>query len=92
MSTKEKLQQLTDEELRQQFRQHSIRGMIVSLLLLAGFLLLYFFADSENTVIFVATVVIATASVLLAIWYHARKRQIYNEFKRRSNEQEERLN
>ncbi|WKN40949.1 hypothetical protein [Tunicatimonas pelagia] len=85
MNTKGKLQQLTDEELRQQFRQHSIRGMIVSLLLLVGFLLLYFFADSENTVIFVVTIVIATASILLAIWYHARKRQIFNELKRRSN-------
>ena len=83
MSTKEKLMQLSDEELRQRFRQHSIRGMIVSLLLLVGFLLLYFFADSENTVIFIATVTIAVASVLLAIWYHARKRQIFNEFKRR---------
>jgi len=80
--------QLTDEELRQRFRQHSIRGMIVSLLLLAGFLLLYFFADSENTAIFVATVIIATASILLAIWYHARKRQIHNEFRRRSSEAE----
>ena len=86
MTTKEKLQQLTDEELRQRFQQHSIRGMAVSLLLLAGFLLIYFFADSENTVVFVTTTIIATVSVLLAIWYHARKRQIHYVFRRRSNE------
>lgn len=83
MSNKEKLMQLSDEELRQRFRQHSVRGMIVSLLLLVGFLLLYFFADSSNAIIIGATAVIAVASVLLAIWYHARKRQIFNEFKRR---------
>jgi len=81
---KKKLMQLTDEELRLYFRKHSIRGMIISLLLLAGFLLLYFFADSSDSVVIGATVVIATASVLLAIWYHARKRQIFNEFKRRN--------
>lgn len=83
MGTKEKLMQLSDEELRQHFRRHSVRGMIVSLLLLVGFLLLYFFADSSNAIIIGATAVIAAASVLLAIWYHARKRQIFNEFKRR---------
>ncbi|MEQ9443660.1 MAG: hypothetical protein RIG62_31765 [Cyclobacteriaceae bacterium] len=80
---KQKITELTDEELRQQFRQHSIRGMIVSLLLLVGFLLIYFFTDGGNAIIIGVTVVIATASVLLAIWYHARKRQFFNEFKRR---------
>nr|WKN38884.1 hypothetical protein K4G66_09230 [Tunicatimonas sp. TK19036] len=80
---KQKLTEFTDEELRQRFRQHSIRGMIISLLLLVGFLMVYFFADTSNSIVIGATVVIATASVLLAIWYHARKRQFFNEFKRR---------
>lgn len=80
---KQKLAEFTDEELRQRFRQHSIRGMIISLLLLVGFLMIYFFADTGNSIIIGVTVVIAVASVLLAIWYHARKRQYFNEFKRR---------
>ena len=82
---KQKLTEFTDEELRQRFRQHSIRGMIISLLLLVGFLMVYFFADTSNSIVIGATVVIATASVLLAIWYHARKRQFFNEFKRRQS-------
>ncbi|MEM9676136.1 MAG: hypothetical protein AAF992_26330 [Bacteroidota bacterium] len=86
---KKKLMQLTDEELRLYFQKHSIRGMIISLLLLAGFLLLYFFADSSNTIALGATLVIAGASVLLAIWYHTRKRQIFNEFKRRNTSLQE---
>ncbi|MEM6841626.1 MAG: hypothetical protein AAF944_00310 [Bacteroidota bacterium] len=84
MSTQEKLKQLSDTELQQHFRQHSIRGSIISLLLLIGFLLLYFFADRENTVVLVATITTAIISILVAIWYHAYKRRIYNEFRRRN--------
>ena len=37
------LANLSDDELQANFRQHSLRGMIVSLVLLISFLALYYF-------------------------------------------------
>ena len=77
------LTQLTDDELQASFRQHSLRGMIISLSLLASFLLLYFYADSENIVVTVVFVLISVASVVMAVWYHVQKRKFFKEFQRR---------
>ena len=77
------LTQYSDEELQTRFRQHSLRGMIISLSLLVSFLLLYFYADSTNTVVSTVFVVISVASVGMAVWYHLEKRKYFKEFKRR---------
>ena len=77
------LTQLTDDELQASFRQHSVRGMIISLSLLVSFLLLYFYADSENVVVTAVFTIISVASVVLAIWYHVQKRKYFKEFQRR---------
>ena len=77
------LTQFSDDELQARFRQHSLRGMIISLSLLVSFLLLYYYADPSNTVITTVFVVISVASVALAIWYHIEKRKYFKEFRRR---------
>ncbi|MGB3851513.1 MAG: hypothetical protein WA958_16205 [Tunicatimonas sp.] len=74
---------LSDEALQTRFRQHSVRGMIISLSLLASFLILYFYADPSNPVVTTVSVIISAASVALAIWYHVEKRKYVKEFKRR---------
>ena len=77
------LTQFSDDELQARFRQHSLRGMIISLSLLVSFLLLYFYADPENVVITTIFVIISVASIALALWYHVEKRKYFKEFKRR---------
>lgn len=77
------LTQYSDEELQSRFRQHSLRGMMVSLALLVSFLVLYFYADSTNTVVTTVFAVISVASIGMAIWYHLEKRKYFKEFKRR---------
>ena len=79
------LTHFSDDELQTRFRQHSLRGMIISLSLLVSFLMLYYFADTSNTLITTVFVVISVASIALAIWYHLEKRKYFNEFKRRRN-------
>lgn len=79
------LTQLSDDELRGRFRQHSLRGMMISLSLLVSFLLLYFYADPDNVIITTVFVVISVASIALALWYHIEKRKYFKEFKRRRN-------
>jgi hypothetical protein len=74
---------LSDEVLQNRFRQHSVRGMFISLSLLASFLILYFYADPGNPVVTTLSVIISAASVALAIWYHVEKRKYVKEFKRR---------
>ena len=73
----------SDQELQASFRQHSVRGMIISLSLLVSFLILYFYADPNNPVVTTISVIISAASVALAIWYHVEKRKYVQEFKRR---------
>lgn len=77
------LPRLSDQELQARFRKHSVRGMIISLSLLASFLILYFYADPDNPVVTTLSVIISAASVGLAIWYHVEKRKYVKEFKRR---------
>ena len=77
------LAHLSDEELQAHFRQHSVRGMIISLSLLVSFLILYFYADPANPVVTTLSVIISAASVALAIWYHVEKRKYLKEFKQR---------
>ncbi len=77
------LTHLSDEALQARFRQHSLRGMIISLSLLGSFLILYFYAEPGNPVVTTVSVVISIASVALAIWYHLEKRKYLKEFKRR---------
>lgn len=79
------LARLTDEELRQAFRKHTIRGLVVSILLLVIFLIIYFTPLETQPAIF-STVIIAIAviSVALAIWYHIGRRRYYKEFRRRN--------
>ena len=77
------LTHLSDDELQANFRQHSLRGMVISLTLLVSFLALYYLADTSNTVVTAVFVVISVASVALAVWYHVEKRKYFKEFKRR---------
>ena len=79
------LTHFSDGELQARFRQHSLQGMIISLSLLVSFLLLYFYADTDNVIITTVFTVISVASVALAIWYHVEKRKYFKEFKRRRN-------
>ncbi len=79
------LTQFSDDELQARFRQHSLRGMVISLSLLVSFLLLYFYADSDNIIITTVFAVISIASIALALWYHLEKRKYFKEFKRRRN-------
>lgn len=79
------LTQFSDDELQARFRQHSLRGMIISLSLLVSFLLLYYYVDTSNVVVTSIFVVISVASVVLAVWYHVEKRKYFKEFKRRRN-------
>lgn len=78
-----KLIHFSDQDLQARFRQHSVRGMIISLSLLVSFLILYFYADLGNPVVTTLSVIISAASVALAIWYHLEKRKYLKEFKRR---------
>jgi len=81
---KEELQQLNDDELRGAFRQHNIRGIIISLALLAIFLLLYFIPLGLNEQleynIFLILIVLSAA---FGLWYNLSKRKYYREFRRR---------
>ena len=79
------LAQFSDDELQARFRQHSLRGMIISLSLLVSFLLLYFYANPDNLIITVVFAVISVASIAMALWYHIEKRKYFKEFKRRRN-------
>lgn len=81
---KEKLQQLSDEELRKEFRTHNIRGIIISLALLAIFLVIYFIPlgiDSDLQYnLFIGLIILSAG---FGLWYNISKRKYYKEFGRR---------
>jgi preprotein translocase subunit SecD len=81
---KEEIQQLSDEELSSAFRKHNIRGIIISLALLALFLLIYYVplgidAGIMNTVF----IVLIVLSAGFGLWYNLSKRKYFREFRRR---------
>jgi Kef-type K+ transport system membrane component KefB len=82
---KDELSQLSDEELRREFRKHNIRGIIISLVLLAIFLVIYFLplgidADLQYN-LFLGLIVI---SAVFGLWYNISKRKYYREFRDRN--------
>ncbi len=81
---KEKLQQISDDELRQEFKKHNVRGIIISLSLLAIFLVIYFIplgidADLQYD-LFIGLIVL---SAVYGLWYNISKRKYFKEFRRR---------
>lgn len=79
------LANLTDEELRQAFRKHTLQGLVVSVLLLVIFLIIYFTPMETQPAMFNSIIItIAVISVALAIWYHLGRRRYYKEFRRRN--------
>ena len=80
----EELHQLSDEELRKAFQKHNIRGIIISLSLLAIFMFLYFFPlgiDGDLRYnLFIGLVVL---SAIYGLWYNISKRKYYREFRKR---------
>lgn len=81
---REELKQLSDGELRQAFRKHNIRGIIISLSLLAVFLVIYFIplgigADLQYN-LFIGLIILSAG---FGLWYNISKRKYYKEFGRR---------
>lgn len=82
---KSRLQQLSEEELRQEFRKHNIRGIIISLSLLAVFLIIYFIPlgidpDLQYD-LFIGLIVLSAG---YGLWYNLSKRKYFKEFRRRN--------
>ena len=84
MMKKEEIQQLSDDELRQAFRKHNVRGIIISLSLLAIFLVIYFLplgiGEALQYNLFIGLIVL---SAVYGLWYNISKRKYYREFSRR---------
>jgi len=81
---KEELQQLSDEELRQAFRKHNIRGIMISLSLLAIFLVIYFLplgigAELQYN-LFIGLIILSAG---YGLWYNLSKRKYFREFRDR---------
>ncbi|MFP4091596.1 MAG: hypothetical protein ACLFUB_01230 [Cyclobacteriaceae bacterium] len=82
---KTKLEQLSDEELRKEFRQHNIRGVFLSLLLLGIFLLLYLVPlGIDPALLNNIFIVLILFSAGFGLWYNLRKRKYFKEFRRRN--------
>ncbi len=78
------LEQQSNEELRASFRQHTMRGLVISVSLLVVFCIFYFVPmDMQPEAFNFVIIAIAVVSVSLAIWYHLGRRKYYKEFKRR---------
>lgn len=81
---KNELQQLSDEELRQAFRKHNIRGIIISLSLLAVFLVIYFvplgIGSELQYNIFIGLIILSAG---YGLWYNLSKRKYFREFRNR---------
>lgn len=82
---KEKLQQLSDEELRREFKKHNVRGIVISLSLLAVFLVIYFIplgidADLQYDLF----IVLIVLSAVYGLWYNISKRKYFKEIGRRN--------
>ena len=81
---KQGLQNLSDDELRAKFRQHNIRGMVISISLLAIFLFLYFVPlDLDPDIKYNVFIVLIVASGAFGLWYNISKRKYFKEINRR---------
>lgn len=81
---KEQLERLSDEELRTAFRKHNINGIIISLTLLAIFLLAYFVPlGIAPQIIYYGFIILVVLSAVFGLWYNISKRKYYREFRRR---------